>query len=359
MTSGWGKRAASRIDRTQFGNDELLKTLGQQFNLDFASYDQWERKKPSRPPPPPKAKASSCEKSEEARKTGLSFREKKLAVKQQEEEKRHLERITILELRIQTRSKTLQQYKKRWQELLEENIQLKNEIEGNEANTHDGVKNLLRKYERYRGGIASLNANFFKEQDEAQRNLQSTKLRVQNQIKALEQQVKDVDERLQMKQDELQVLLSYKDKEYPVKAMLITKLQKEIEVLQSSNQEEVEELQHIISTALGKYEKERIRVDNDITRNVTEEAVGLMHPSLKDMALQNMVMKKEIDFHRKQQVFLQDRNMELQQEVENMLRNPLTNTRLQMFPEFFPSKIKCTPDMDMVLDIPIQQWLPI
>lgn len=33
---------------------------------------------------------------------------------------------------------------------LEENIQLKNEIEGNEANTHDGVKNLLRKYERYR-----------------------------------------------------------------------------------------------------------------------------------------------------------------------------------------------------------------
>lgn len=35
-------------------------------------------------------------------------------------------------------------------------------------------------------------------------------------------------------------------------------------------QEEVEELQHIISTALGKYEKERIRVDNDITRNVTE-----------------------------------------------------------------------------------------
>lgn len=53
MAVGWGRRAASRIDRTQFGQDELLKSLGQQFNLDFANYDQWERKKPSRPPAPP------------------------------------------------------------------------------------------------------------------------------------------------------------------------------------------------------------------------------------------------------------------------------------------------------------------
>lgn len=56
MSEGWGKRAATRIDRSQFGNDELLKSLGQQFNLDFANYDQWQRKKPSRPPPPPKQK---------------------------------------------------------------------------------------------------------------------------------------------------------------------------------------------------------------------------------------------------------------------------------------------------------------
>ena len=50
----WGKKAATRIDRSQFGNDELLKSLGQEFNLDFANYDQWQRKKTSRRPPPPK-----------------------------------------------------------------------------------------------------------------------------------------------------------------------------------------------------------------------------------------------------------------------------------------------------------------
>jgi hypothetical protein len=60
------------------------------------------------------------------------------------------------------------------------------------------------------------------------------------------------------------------DKEYPVKAMKITNLMKEIDNVKGSNQEDVEELEHIINTEIGKYEKERVRVTNDITRDTTE-----------------------------------------------------------------------------------------
>ncbi|KAK7114879.1 uncharacterized protein C20orf96-like [Littorina saxatilis] len=368
MSEGWGKRATTRIDRSQFGNDELLKSLGQQFNLDFANYDQWQRKKPSRPPPPPKQKAteqtlsflvSRPSKSADTGKKALSYREKKIAVKNQEEDKKRWERITILELRIQTRSKTLQQYKKRMKELLDENIKLKTEIDDTETDTHGGVKSLLRRYEKYRGGIAQLNTNFTKELAEAQADLAQTKQRVERELKVLEQQVAEVDQRLKTKQDELRVLNSYKDKEYPVKAMMITNLMKELENVKNSNQEDSEELEHIINTELGKYEKERIHTTNDITRVVTEDAVGMMHPSLKDMALQNMVMKKEIEFHTKEQVGLRDATKALEREVDKLLRDPKTNIRLQMFPEFFPTRTKCTPDMDVVLDIPTQQWLPI
>lgn len=365
MTEGWGKRATSRIDRSQFGKDELLKSLGQQFNLDFSNYDQWQRKKPSRPPPPPKPKeqplsflVSRPVKSADTTKA-VSYREKKQAVKLQEEEKRRWERITVLELRIQTRTKTLQQYKRRIRELLDENIKLKSEIDSSETDTHGGVKQLLRKYEKYRGGIAQLNANFAKELAEAQSELEITGRRVEKDLKVLEQQVSDVDERLKSRQDELRVLNSYKDKEYPVKAMMITNLMKEIESVKNSNQEDTEELDHIINMEIGKYEKERVRVTNDITRNVTEEAVGVMHPSLKDMALQNLVMKKEIEFHQKEQVALRETNCGLEMEIDKLLRDPKTNIRLQMFPEFFPTRTKCTPDMDVVLDIPVQQWLPI
>ena len=54
MAASWGKKAANRIDRSQFQKDELLKSLGSQFNVDFADYDQWTRSKQkiTRPPPP-------------------------------------------------------------------------------------------------------------------------------------------------------------------------------------------------------------------------------------------------------------------------------------------------------------------
>ena len=54
LTASWGKRATSRIDRTQFDKDELLQSLGDQFNVDFADYDKWKRKASIRRPLPGK-----------------------------------------------------------------------------------------------------------------------------------------------------------------------------------------------------------------------------------------------------------------------------------------------------------------
>jgi hypothetical protein len=49
MSSDWGKRATSRIDRSQFENDELLQQLGTQFDVNFTDYDKWTRKTKTRP----------------------------------------------------------------------------------------------------------------------------------------------------------------------------------------------------------------------------------------------------------------------------------------------------------------------
>lgn len=57
-------------------------------------------------------------------------------------------------------------------------------------------------------------------------------------------------------------------------------------------QEDQEELEHITRTELAKYEREKQMTQNHITKEVTEACIEMMHPSLKDMALQNMVMKK-------------------------------------------------------------------
>ncbi|XP_052063520.1 uncharacterized protein C20orf96-like [Mytilus californianus] len=344
--------------------DDLMKTLDSK--LEFADYEQWTRRsKPSKTLVKPDASKSFLvglrAKSAEPSK-GIhvpTYREKKEAAKQAELDKGRTERIKILELRIKTRKRTNEEYKKRSFELLNENIKIRCAVETEEHGTLDDVKALLRRYEKYRGGISTLNTNFSREHKETKDELQQTKQRTQMILSALEEKVDALDRKLKNKQEELHTLLNYKDKEYPVKAMRIATLQKEIQSLKISNQEDQEDLEHIIYTELSKYEKDRSKRSQAITKEITEKAISMMHPSLKDMALQNMVMSKEIEIHRKNQEQLKQENRQIEEEVQRLLRDPKTNTRYQMFPEFFPQREKCTPDMDVILDIPTQQWLPI
>lgn len=51
-------------------------------------------------------------------------------------------------------------------------------------------------------------------------------------------------------------------------------------------------------------------------------------------------LMQEIEVHKKEQEGLIRVNQALEAEVKKLLRDPKTNTRLQMFPEFFPSRQK-------------------
>ena len=61
-------------------------------------------------------------------------------------------------------------------------------------------------------------------------------------------------------------------------------------------QEECTELENIIAIERDKYAEQSKEDLHRLKAAVTEEAIDSMHDSLKDMALQNMVMKK-VRFH--------------------------------------------------------------
>lgn len=77
------------------------------------------------------------------------------------------------------------------------------------------------------------------------------------------------------------------------------------------------------------------------------------------MATQNQVMQSEIQYHEEQIKQLSEDNEKMRCEVEALLAHPKTNVRMQLFPELFKYNTKCTPDMDIVLDIPTVETLPI
>ncbi|BFZ12955.1 hypothetical protein BsWGS_15994 [Bradybaena similaris] len=369
MASVCERKAVGKANQSPFENDELLKSLGTQLNVHFSKYDQWQRRERT-------VKSSvSTEKCPESRKifkigaapraqlvhsvsapVGKSKGRRALA-KLVDEQRKQKEAVDVLELRIKHSKQTTDLYSKRAKELIEINLDIIKTIENQEHAVYAEVKRLLRKYEKFRGSIVALNSNFTKEISEVKRDLEATKERIKREIEALEQSVDKLDRKLKIKQEEVQFLRAYKDKEYPVKELMISKLQMEIESIKNLNQEDQEELEHIIDTELGKYGTERIRFVNNIICKTAEESVARIPPGLEKMALQNMLMKKEINAHKMEQANFIESNRKLQQEVAMLLKHPKSNLRLQVFPELFPTKEKCDPNADVILDLPVQEWI--
>ncbi|XP_033104629.1 uncharacterized protein C20orf96-like [Anneissia japonica] len=271
---------------------------------------------------------------------------------------RHRE-IKVLELLIKSRKQAVGNYKCRQEVLLNENEKLRTEIEGAEEATHKDVKQLLQKYERYRGAVSTLTSKFDVEKAKAVKELETTQQEVNVGLKGLEKQLTEVKLLLKDRRAELSVLLSYKDKEYPVKAMKISALRKQVEQLAKDFEAEQVDLESVIAIEQEKYEVKGQEAIEDIKAEVTENAISSMHESLKDMALQNMVMKKEIEEHQQTLVKLEGDNEKLKEEVDSLKVSPEISVRQQLFPHLYRTLPKCTPDMEVVLDIPVQEWLSI
>ena len=151
--------------------------------------------------------------------------------------KARLELFKINQLRLRARRQALNEYKNRYVSLLDKNIALKSSIESEEAASHNQVKTLLRKYEKFRGGIATLHEKFAVEKARADADLEKVKARtdlsltgfsliVSNSLPpvlllttinfinlffaVLQEQVDEIEAKLREEQKQLNILMNYK-----------------------------------------------------------------------------------------------------------------------------------------------------
>ncbi|KAJ7376670.1 hypothetical protein OS493_033552 [Desmophyllum pertusum] len=70
-------------------------------------------------------------------------------------------------------------------------------------------------------------------------------------------------------------------------------------------------------------------------------------------------MKKEVEIHQNEVKLLETNNAKLEVEIRKLLGSEALDTQAEIFPEVFGKREKCTPDMELHLDIPTHDWLPI
>jgi len=389
---GWGKQAAQRLNtKDQFKNDPLLRTLEGKIAVNFGDYKPWQRTSLTKLPKESQVKKRSPSRPVSGITTvsvgsgpGFAREESKIPARpfsaatstacstvcnhpwtkkpppvDDAEEKRRQNALSILKIQIKTRQKSVAEYEKRKKELLLENMKITNHIESSENEIHGDVKTLLQKYERFRGAMATLSRKFSEDLFITKKRLEETRTLVNKEIADLQLQLDAMDKKLMQKNEEMNILLNYKDKEYPAKALQIAKLRRQREILESTFKEELEDLQAVVDAERDKFSQQGRTVQREITTQVTEDTINAMGDDIKEMALQNMIMKKEVEIHRNEVKLLETNNAKLEAEIREMLDSQALDTQAQIFPEVFGKREKCTPDMELHLDIPTHQWLPI
>ncbi|XP_068692298.1 uncharacterized protein C20orf96-like [Montipora foliosa] len=392
---GWGKLAAQRLNtKDQFKNDPLLRILEGKIAVNFRDYKPWQRTTSLARPPTKEQqiKRKSASRPVSGRTTvstgsGLGFlREESTDVAARPftaatstacsticnhpwtkkpqpiddvEEKKRQNALAVLKIQIKTRQKSIAEYENRKRELLLENIRITEVMDSSENGIHGDVKALLQKYERFRGAMSTLNRKFNEDLVITKKRLDETRALVNKEIADLQVQLGAMDKKLMVKTEEMNILLNYKDKEYPAKALQIAKLKRQREILEATFKEELDELQAVVDAERDKFSQKNKSVQHEITTKVTEETINAMGDDVKEMALQNMIMKKEVEIHRNEVKLLERNNNKLEVEIREMLNSQALDSRAEIFPDVFQKREKCTPDMDLHLDIPTHQWLPI
>lgn len=390
---GWGKQAVQRLNsKEQFKNDPLLKTLEGKIAVNFGDYKPWQRTRQSRfqnegqtrrgasrplsgqtmvsvgsapglsreetvkrgPRPFSAATSTAC-----STVCNHPWTKKPGPVIDDGEERRRQNVLSVLKIQIKTRQKSIAEYESRKKDLLIENMKITDEIESSENSIHEDVKSLLKKYERFRGAMSTLNEKFDKSLIITKNKLEETKVLVDKEVADLQCQLNVMDRKLTQKREEMNILLNYKDKEYPAKALQIAKLKRQREHLESTFKEELEDLQAIANAERDKFNQQRITFQQEITTQATEDTINAMGDDIKEMALQNMIMKKEVKLHKEELKSLEMNNAKLEAEIRRLLDSEALDTQAEIFPEVFGKREKCTPDMELHLDIPTHDWLPI
>ncbi|XP_067904957.1 uncharacterized protein C20orf96 homolog isoform X4 [Heterodontus francisci] len=207
-------------------------------------------------------------------------------------------------------------------------------------------------------GISGVHEWKRQEIEAAKNDLNDTEEKVGQRSGVLHRQLEEVNTRIRNAQGELSMLKDFRDKEYPIYALRIAELQREIGNLPQIHQAELDDVKQLTLVEKKKLEGALMEKEQEILQKIAEEQFRSIPPGLQELMFHNTVMKKEIEVHKELNKNMERNNLALQQKLLHLLKAK-RDCREEIFADILKKQPKCTPDMDVVLNIPREECLPI
>ncbi|KAL2091343.1 hypothetical protein ACEWY4_013606 [Coilia grayii] len=232
------------------------------------------------------------------------------------------------------------------------------EIRDTDQSSLQSAEEFLDRHEKLGTSISAFNEWSQSQIAEAKHDLIEAEEESKRSLSALQKERSVLHARLANAQAELHTLKTYKDKEYPVKVLMISSLKREIEKLEETQQDEYEDLKQLCHSAKAKLAEQNLQNQHKVLITSVKENVSRVPHIIRHMAADNMAMKIEIKIYRKEIEKLEETNETLTRSLQG-LKMARKNVKEEIFEDVFTKLDKCTADMDVILNIPKEDWLPI
>ncbi|XP_078248396.1 uncharacterized protein C20orf96 homolog isoform X3 [Pogona vitticeps] len=267
---------------------------------------------------------------------------------------RSLENIKILQQISRSKTFSLEELKRHCSVLLEKNKALVEKIEMMDADTASRARDLLQQYDMFGTIIATL-------QDSNQNKVGVTKAEylasekmVEKNMGKLDLEAKRMQSKVQAVQEELNVLRTYMDKEYPVKAVQIASLMRSIRNLSEEQQDELEDIEDLSKRFLEGLAAKAREEQECILQAVAEEKLMQYQEGLEQMNRNNLELKRQIELQKEVIDELRKEIGDLHKSIIK-LQHSVGDPRDMIFADVLLRRPKCTPEMEVVLNVPTDE----
>ncbi|XP_036178614.1 uncharacterized protein C20orf96 homolog [Myotis myotis] len=219
------------------------------------------------------------------------------------------------------------------------------------------TRGMLQQQDIFGAIINSLGYSNKKKLQQMTRELQEWKEKEESKMSYLKQQVEQLNDKIKKTQEEVNFLSTYMDHEYPVKLVQIANLLHQLEQVKDNQQDELDDFSKICKMVLGSL-SDQIQMKRKTL--LGSLVVKIQHPIqgvLLQKTRESQSMEKYIDKYRKFVNEFEEEIPNLRAEVE-WLRVQTQEPREIAFADVLLRRPKCTPDMDVTLNIPVEELLP-
>ncbi|XP_012610731.2 uncharacterized protein C20orf96 homolog [Microcebus murinus] len=266
-------------------------------------------------------------------------------------------KIRIMKAMLKSRRISLQELRSHEYFLTKFNQDLIKTIQDMEDSTALSVRAMLQQQDILATIIDILECSNKKRLQQLKSELQEWEEKEQCKMKCLEQQVEKLNAKVKRTRKEVSFLSNYMDHEYSVKSVQIASLVRQLQQLKDSQQDELDDLsemrKNVLESLSNKVENKKIKILKSLvvkTQSPYQEAL-LQRVQASQSMLE--VMNKYRDFIDQFEEEMPILKAEVK-ELEAQIQEP----REIVFKDVLLRRPKCTPDMEVILNIPMEELLP-